>query len=143
DGGAEAADLVVGRSVLQLERAHSQAVGRVAGDDARAVKVAGHRVRARAGGRVAHAGMAAVAGRADHGRPLGAGAGHAGVGLGAGVAVVAGGAVGEGRVRAGARSRVAGPRAVALVGRRAGDRDAAALAGAASVGLGAGVAVVA
>src|SRR5947209_7970136 len=77
-----------------------------------------------------------VAGRAD--------SGPAGVGLGASVAVVAGRPVRRVRVGAHTRRGVAGSCDMALVTRRAGDGVAArADTGAAGVGLGAGVAVVA
>src|SRR5215831_443537 len=88
--------------------------------------------------------MALIRGNAGYRPRAGADAGLAGVGERAGVAVVAGGAVRLGRVRANARGRVARASVVALVERCAGHRvRAGAGAGLAGVGLGAGVAVVA
>src|SRR5206468_1700291 len=103
------------------------------------------RVRAHARRRVARPGVVAlVGGGADDRIASRAGARLTGVRPRAGGAVVAGGAVGLGRVRAHAGRRVARPRVVALVGGRADDRVAP-CAGTrpASVGLRADIAVVA
>src|SRR5205823_855297 len=69
--------------------------------------------------------------------------GRAGVADGASVAVVAGGPVGCGRVRAGGGRGVAGPHHVTLVQRGADDARSPADAGLTVVARGAGVAVVA
>src|SRR5207247_343907 len=103
------------------------------------------RVRADARAGIARAVVVALSGGgADDGVRARAGARLAGVGLGAGVAVAAGRAVGLVRVRADARAGIARPDVVALIESGADDGvRARAHAALASIGLGAGVGVVA
>src|SRR5207249_3893427 len=134
------------------ERVRSGAAPRLAGVGlcARVAVVAGGavggvRIRADAGRRVAGPRHVTLVERsADERVRSGAGPRLAGVGLCAGVAVAAGGAVGGVRIRADAGRRVAGPRHVTLIERRADDRvRSGAGPRLAGVGLCAGVAVAA
>src|SRR5262249_8312294 len=106
--------------------------------------IGSHRVRAHAGGRVAGPRRVALVRRgADRRRAALASARLAGVAIRAGVAVGARPPVGGRRVGAEPAGRVAGPRYVALVRRRADDRRSTANTGGALIAGGADVAVVA
>ena len=103
------------------------------------------RIRADARARVAGPRrVTLIEGRAVDGAAPSAGARLASIRLSTCVAIGARGPIGFGRIRADARTRIAGPRRVALIGGSAGDWIAAsAHAGLTGICLGAGIAVVA